>query len=212
MCALLLPVGRTLHDVLSGRAALEPQVRLIGVASVPSEQSYPINRLRNVAIRAVRTSHFLMLDVDMWPSASLATIIANLAPVALLRRKLAALVVPAFQLEEHAVGDLVLTLAPTQTLTLLTIAITLTLTPTLTLTRSATSQPSPPRRSMRPPSRARRARWRSCAPASALRSALASTRTPRRRHTPPRRTTPGGAPLPGEWRGFNPNPSPNPKP
>jgi hypothetical protein len=81
-------------------------VRLIGVASLPSEQSYPINRLRNVAIRAVRTSHFLVLDVDTWPSASLATIITNLAPVALLKRKLAALVVPAFQLEEAALGDL----------------------------------------------------------------------------------------------------------
>ena len=133
-------IGATLALTLTLTTTLT-QVRLIGVASVPSEQSYPINRLRNVAIRAVRTSHFLMLDVDMWPSASLATIIANLAPVALLRRKLAALVVPAFQLEEHAVGDLVLTLAPTQTLTLLTIAITLNLTPTLTLTRSATSQP-----------------------------------------------------------------------
>ena len=40
----------------------------------------------------VRTSHFLVLDVDIWPSASLATIIANLAPVAMLKRKLAALV------------------------------------------------------------------------------------------------------------------------
>ena len=43
----------------------------------------------------------------MWPSASLATIITTLAPIALLRRKLTALVVPAFQLEEAAVADLV---------------------------------------------------------------------------------------------------------
>eukprot|EP00752_Nemacystus_decipiens_P005367 g4868.t1 len=31
---------------------------------------YPVNRLRNVAVRAVRTSHFLMTDIDIWPDAN----------------------------------------------------------------------------------------------------------------------------------------------
>ena len=44
MCSVLLPRGRTLEAVLAGRAALDPQVRLIGVASLPAEPSYPINR------------------------------------------------------------------------------------------------------------------------------------------------------------------------
>lgn len=30
-------------------------------------ESYPVNRLRNVAVEAVRTSHFLMTDIDIWP-------------------------------------------------------------------------------------------------------------------------------------------------
>ena len=32
---------------------------------------FPINALRNAAIAAVTTSHFLLLDVDLWPSANL---------------------------------------------------------------------------------------------------------------------------------------------
>ncbi|CAN0541319.1 unnamed protein product, partial [Ectocarpus sp. 12 AP-2014] len=28
---------------------------------------YPVNRLRNVAVKAVKTSHFLMTDIDIWP-------------------------------------------------------------------------------------------------------------------------------------------------
>ena len=79
LCARSRPLVHPLHP--SPPRALGPR------------QSYPINKLRNVAIRAVRTSHFLVLDVDLWPSASMATIIANLVPVKLLRRKLAALVV-----------------------------------------------------------------------------------------------------------------------
>lgn len=30
-------------------------------------ESYPVNRLRNVALRAVQTSHLLMTDIDIWP-------------------------------------------------------------------------------------------------------------------------------------------------
>ena len=29
-------------------------------------KDFPVNLLRNVGIRAVRTSHFLVLDMDMW--------------------------------------------------------------------------------------------------------------------------------------------------
>lgn len=31
---------------------------------------YPVNRLRNVAVRAVKTSHFLMTDIDIWPDVN----------------------------------------------------------------------------------------------------------------------------------------------
>ena len=33
-----------------------------------SERIYPINRLRNLAIQNTLTTHFLVLDMDMWPS------------------------------------------------------------------------------------------------------------------------------------------------
>lgn len=29
---------------------------------------YPINRLRNIAIKDVATSHFILFDMDVWPS------------------------------------------------------------------------------------------------------------------------------------------------
>ena len=29
---------------------------------------FPVNLLRNIGIRNVRTTHFLMLDMDMWPT------------------------------------------------------------------------------------------------------------------------------------------------
>lgn len=32
--------------------------------------TYPVNKLRNEAIRRVRTTHFLMLDIDMWPASN----------------------------------------------------------------------------------------------------------------------------------------------
>jgi hypothetical protein len=69
-----------------------------GAASPP----YPINWLRNAGIRCVRTSHYLIVDVDFWPSTEL---------LPLLRRQLAgwdpsatpprALVVPNFQRSGH---------------------------------------------------------------------------------------------------------------
>lgn len=31
---------------------------------------YPVNRLRNVAVKAVKTSHFLMTDIDIWPDVN----------------------------------------------------------------------------------------------------------------------------------------------
>ncbi|CAN0462058.1 unnamed protein product, partial [Ascophyllum nodosum] len=31
---------------------------------------YPVNRLRNVAVRAVTTTHFLMTDIDIWPDVN----------------------------------------------------------------------------------------------------------------------------------------------
>lgn len=35
-----------------------------------NNKEYPINKLRNLAIRNVRTSHFWLTDMDMWPSGT----------------------------------------------------------------------------------------------------------------------------------------------
>mmetsp|Transcript_23111 Transcript_23111/g.59385 ORF Transcript_23111/g.59385 Transcript_23111/m.59385 type:complete len:566 (+) Transcript_23111:3-1700(+) len=35
------------------------------------DEAYPINKLRNLAISRVATTHFLIVDIDLWPSAEL---------------------------------------------------------------------------------------------------------------------------------------------
>ena len=82
--------------------ALGGHVTLVPVQPRPPKRNasaaaaYPINKLRNAAIGAVRTSHFLMLDADLWPSAELRSALAAVHRT-LLGRKRVALVVPAFQ-------------------------------------------------------------------------------------------------------------------
>jgi hypothetical protein len=45
-----------------------------------SWNDYPVNELRNLALRAVRTTHILYIDVDFWPSEHLyETIMGNIA-------------------------------------------------------------------------------------------------------------------------------------
>lgn len=105
VAAVLLPSRQPLASVLRGRV-LGDHVTLVGVDAAaaaaalhPSvNQSYPINLLRNAALRAVATTHYVVLDVDLWPSDALYDALLA-APATLLRRKYAALVLPAFQLE-----------------------------------------------------------------------------------------------------------------
>lgn len=42
--------------------------QLSGGVSCKRQPIYPINRLRNLSIKRVETSHFIMLDMDAWPS------------------------------------------------------------------------------------------------------------------------------------------------
>ena len=50
-------------------ASLSPQHQVIPVLG-PMTEVYPVNVLRNIGIAAVKTSHFLVADVDTWPSGS----------------------------------------------------------------------------------------------------------------------------------------------
>lgn len=57
---------RTIH-----RFQLPDRVRIvlyIPLASRDIPGVYPVNKLRNIAIVNVVTTHFLVLDMDMWPS------------------------------------------------------------------------------------------------------------------------------------------------
>ena len=35
---------------------------------MPKKGTFPVNLLRNLAIRNIETSHFQVLDMDLWPS------------------------------------------------------------------------------------------------------------------------------------------------
>jgi hypothetical protein len=53
-------------------SSVPPHVRLVPFVKVAGFP-FPINAMRNAAIANVSTSHFLLLDVDLWPSADLET-------------------------------------------------------------------------------------------------------------------------------------------
>jgi glycosyltransferase-like protein LARGE len=68
------------------------------ITEVPSggESEYPINMLRNTAIKRVSTSHFFMTDIDLWPTTSSYKTVLSQGK-ALLGNPYAALVIPAFE-------------------------------------------------------------------------------------------------------------------
>lgn len=67
-----------------------------------SERIYPINRLRNLAIQNTLTTHFLVLDMDMWPVSTTYTDLITL-PRNILQNEHLALILPAFSLKKKAV-------------------------------------------------------------------------------------------------------------
>lgn len=69
--------------------------------SQPASVPYPVNMLRNLALCHVKTTHFVYVDMDFWPSSTLYTrlqLAVRLFPDKLLDETHAT-VVPAFQLE-----------------------------------------------------------------------------------------------------------------
>ena len=69
-----------------------------------AERIYPINRLRNIAIQNTLTTHFLVLDMDMWPVASAYHDLVTL-PYSMLRNEHLALILPAFSLKKKVIRD-----------------------------------------------------------------------------------------------------------
>jgi len=66
--------------------------------------AYPVNLLRNVAISRVKTSHFLMADIDLWPDSTLLTrlLIVSYKNAQIFDDPKRALVIPAFGREDKA--------------------------------------------------------------------------------------------------------------
>lgn len=67
---------------------------------VEEGEEYPVNTLRNLAIKAVTTSHFMMLDLDLLPSRELSSVFQGLSADMLANPNLA-LVTPAFELIQY---------------------------------------------------------------------------------------------------------------
>lgn len=95
---------RQAHEGCGGRAKLVV-VRPPSGSKVDwaSPDAFPVNSLRNLGVWEVSTSHFLLADVDLWPSLGLYSHLRRLAQAKATRRKfhdpLSAFVVPAFQLQ-----------------------------------------------------------------------------------------------------------------
>jgi len=73
----------------------QPGSSIVEVKGQPHE-GYPINRLRNLALQRVITSHFLLTDIDLWPSVnSYNEVLAH--GIHFASKSRTALVLPAFE-------------------------------------------------------------------------------------------------------------------
>ena len=61
----------------------------------PSAKQFPVNLLRNLAIRNVETSHYLIMDMDLWPTRNAYHELIHL-PSSILQANKAAVILPAF--------------------------------------------------------------------------------------------------------------------
>lgn len=63
--------GRTVFERTIATLNIPKRANIIGINALRASP-YPINKLRNIAIRYVTTSHFWVADMDMWPASELA--------------------------------------------------------------------------------------------------------------------------------------------
>ena len=101
--------NRTSYSIIERVKNMGCSIERVNVILLPPEghhmgeealQQYPVNKLRNLALAQVKTSHFLYLDIDFWPSPDLQAVLE----ADQMRRQIASLgvkvafVVPVFQL------------------------------------------------------------------------------------------------------------------
>jgi hypothetical protein len=87
---------KAILKVLKGLGCNPEHLSVTIVSDFESDESYPVNRLRNAALAAVKTSHFVYVDADFVPSPHLYDELRKHRD-SLLHHK-TALVVPAFEL------------------------------------------------------------------------------------------------------------------
>lgn len=56
---------------------LSSRVWIAIMAKKPGSMTFPINRLRNLAISFVTTTHYLVLDMDMFPTSDVFSYLIN---------------------------------------------------------------------------------------------------------------------------------------
>lgn len=66
-----IPRDRSLPFALTN-LTLPSRVRVLIVPKQTSATGFPINKLRNLGILLVETSHYLVTDMDMWPARCIA--------------------------------------------------------------------------------------------------------------------------------------------
>ena len=71
-----------------------------------------VNRLRNIAIRSIQTSHFLVLDMDLWPISKIDSVILDIdnlyqeimsLPSSIFQSDSTAVILPAFFLQAEPI-------------------------------------------------------------------------------------------------------------
>ena len=63
--------------------------------SSPEQGQFPVNKLRNLGIRNIATTHFQVLDMDLWPTPTTYETLKGL-PREILENKRTAVILPVF--------------------------------------------------------------------------------------------------------------------
>eukprot|EP00980_Cylindrotheca_fusiformis_P015822 scaffold4634_cov122-Cylindrotheca_fusiformis.AAC.3 len=95
---------KTLDDLLAMKCDLNLiQVEILDAHNMPYND-YPVNQLRNMALRNISTTHIVYIDVDFWTSDGMYDILKGTNVTnALVGDRKQALVIPAFQLFRQCV-------------------------------------------------------------------------------------------------------------
>uniref|UniRef100_A0A7S3XSG1 Glycosyltransferase-like protein LARGE2 n=1 Tax=Heterosigma akashiwo TaxID=2829 RepID=A0A7S3XSG1_HETAK len=97
-------VNATAVDLLRAEEACGDRLTIVENYNAKGKQ-YPVNKLRNIAIRQVKTSHFILLDIDFMPSKGMYITLLKMASQeqskTVLESAKNAIVVPAFTLRSE---------------------------------------------------------------------------------------------------------------